>query len=185
MTAALTQLHRSPQGGGGDLLAAIERNDVDEVKRLWGDVWHDLATVARPKQGCTIEELADYARHLGHVPQDDIRAGIRETAGAFRPTPGEILAALRMRATESKVDVGRGRDRTLTEVSLRLAARTIATGRAECSCGFRRNTWQLLGWPGPSEPMPEAQVPLCIGCGGLDPGQVYEAERAGLLGVAA
>jgi hypothetical protein len=147
-----------------DLLGAIGRGEHDAIRSgPWGAVWEVLATRWAPRQTCPLGELRPYAQALGDAPVADVLAAIDEATGTWRPSAGEVLAALRrLRGENERVDVGRGRDLSSTEDALRAAAQAHMAGEPECSCGFHHPSWSRDNhW-----------VLRCRRCGGLEPGQV-------------
>jgi hypothetical protein len=160
-----------------ELLAAIEAGDHQAVhRRGWGDVWEHLATANLPKQGCTLNELKPYAKLLGNDPAEAILEALDACAGEFRPTAGDVRGYLnRRRGDNDRVDVGRGRDRSSTPEALIAVADAVRAGEQACTCGpptLRR--WR-----------PDAAYVLRCPEGHLEQGQVFAAEDAGLIRVAA
>jgi hypothetical protein len=160
-----------------ELLAAIEAGDHQTVHRLgWGDVWEILATGWAPREVCSMNDLKPWVKMLGTEDPATLLEAIQENAGDWRPKPGQIRGYLnRTRSDNHRVDVGRGRDRSSTPEALSAVADAIRAGEEPCTCGpptMRR--WR-----------PDANYVLRCPEGHLEQGQVYAAEDAGLIELAA
>ena len=159
------------------LVAAIDGDDREAITRLgWEPVWRLLATAWQPKQGCTLSELRPYLELLGDADPAAVVAAIGELAGSWRPLPAEVRGVLnQQRRNASPVDAGRGCDLAGTDEALRAVAAAITAGERPCSCDHHRPIWRRDA----------AWVLRCRACGGLEHGQLFAAEDAGLVAVAA
>ena len=166
------------------LLAACENGDHVAIHRLgWGDVWEVLATGWAPRQTCSMNELKHWAKMLGNEDPAGLLPAIDECAGVWRPTPGQIRGHLNAkRADTSSVDVGRGRDRSSALEAVQAVAEALRAGEQACACGRMpvpdaNGSLRFPRWRRDAE-----WVLRCSACGGLEQGQLYAAEDAGLLG---
>jgi hypothetical protein len=156
-----------------NLIAALERNDQDAIRRLgWWDVWEAAATWWAPKQTAKAKDLVPYAKLLKDEIPDQILDAFRELAGDWRPTPAQVRAYLNAkRRNAERVDVGRGRDRASTPEAVEATAEAYKAGERPCDCHVRRMVWRIDA----------AGTLRCRTCGGLEYGQVYAAEDLGLI----
>ena len=150
------------------LIAACDVGDQLSIRRLgWYEVHEGLATWWAPRQGCTCRQLTPYAKLLGDQPPELVLDALQALAGDWRPTPGAIRGYLnRKRADSTSVDLGRGRDLTITPDALQAVADAIRAGEEPCSCGIHSPQWKRDG----------ASVLRCPTCDGLEQGQVYAVE---------
>ena len=150
------------------LVAAIEAGDHQAIPRLgWGDVWELLATAWAPRQTCPLSDLRAYVSLLGDAEPEDVIAAIHGAAvDGWRPVPGAVFAELKRLRDDGdpqRVDLGRGRNLTMTAEALLAADSAHAAGAPECSCGHWHPSWRRNS----------RGVLRCGRCGGLEPGQVY------------
>ncbi len=160
-----------------ELVAAFERDDHVAIKAAgWWPVWEMCHTAWAPRQTARAKDMVPYAKLLGaHEPADVLEA-LEECATAWRPVPGQLRGYLNSkRADPHRVDVGRAADPAATDEALRAVADALRAGEKPCRCGFHSARWRL----------DDACVLRCPTCGGLEQGQVYAAEDAGLLEQAA
>jgi hypothetical protein len=160
---------------GREVVAAFESGDELAVRRLgWYPAWEAAATWWAPRQGCTAREFVPYAKLLGDQEPAAVLEALRQLAGDWRPTPAQVRAYL-YRPEPTNVDAGRGRTLAHAPEALRAVAAAHAAGECGCSCGMRRPTWRV----------DHAHVLRCVACGGLEYGQLFAAEDAGLIEAAA
>jgi len=164
-------------GRRDQLVAACDAGDQLAIRRLgWYEVHEALATWNAPRQGCTLRQLTPYAKLVGDQEPELVLDALRELAGDWRPTPGAVRGYLNAKRGEKhRVDVGRAADPAATEEALRAVAAALDAGEQPCACGFHSAQWRL----------DDACVLRCPSCGGLEQGQIYAVEDAGLLEQAA
>ncbi len=161
-----------------ELVAALEANDHDAIKALgWWDIGEVYLTAWAPRQAGTTKDLIPLAKLLGDEDPAAVLDAIEQCAGEWRPVAGQLRAHInKARGENHRVDVGRGRDRSSTPEALAGVADAIRTGERPCQCGPPT----LQRW------RPDSTYVLrCHSCAGLQDGQIYDAEDAGLLGEAA
>jgi hypothetical protein len=160
------------------LVAAIDAGDHIAVRRIWGGFWGALATGWQPKQTRTLKELRVYAERPELRNEDPavLEQAVLEWDGSYVPLPAEVLAGVRrIRGETGRVDTGRCRNPVMEPAALEATARRLAAGELLCSCDVRQPTWRL----------DSSGVLRCPTCKGLEHGQVYAAEDAGLISEAA
>jgi hypothetical protein len=156
---------------GREVVQAFEAGDELAIRRFgWYSVWEACATWWAPRQSCTAHEFVPYAKLLGDEDPAAVLEAFRQLAGDWRPTPAQVRAYL-YRSELASVDAGRGRDLAHTPEALRAVAAAHAAGERGCSCGVRRPAWRV----------DHAHVLRCVACGGLEYGQLFTAEDAGLI----
>ena len=162
-----------------DLIAACDAQDHAAIRRLgWYDVHEACATWWAPRQGCTARELTPYAKLLGDVDPELVLEALKECSGEWRPSPGAVQGYLNgKRADGARVDVSRGRDLSGTEDALREVAVALHNGERPCSCASHSARWRCGAKSRPGG----SWVLRCPSCDGIEPGQVFAAEDAGLL----
>jgi hypothetical protein len=150
------------------VIAAFETGDQLAIRRLgWWPAWEACSTWWAPRQTCTAMEFVPFAKLLGDEDPEKVLDALRDLCGDWRPTPAQVRGHLhRKTGDESRVDVGRGRDRAGSEEALRAVADAIRTGEQPCSCGRHSPQWRR----------DDAWVLRCPDCGGLEHGQVYSLE---------
>jgi hypothetical protein len=122
------------------------------------------------------KDLVPYAKLLKDEIPDQIVNAFRDLGGDWRPTPAPVRAYLNAkRRNAERVDVGRGRDRASTPEAVQATADAYRAGERPCGCHVRRAGWRIDA----------AGTLRCRTCHGLEYGQVYAAEDAGLIREAA
>lgn len=162
-----------------DLVTACARGDHLAIRRLeWEPISEALAEWWWSREPFTLADLTHYARALGDYPAADVLAALPDAAGKWRPKPGHILAVLRDRgrSDEKRIDVGRSTDRSRSPEARAATRRAVAAGERLCDCGAPSARKWIADAHG---------VWRCPDCGGLEAGQVYAGEDAGLTEAAA
>jgi hypothetical protein len=143
----------------------------------WWPIWEMCTTAWAPRQTATAGEMVPYAKVLGDHAPGDVLAALEACAGEWRPVPGELRGHLNGKRGESvKVDAGRASDPAATPEAIAAAAAAIRAGEHTCDCGcptarpWRRDALRVL---------------RCSVCDGIEQGQAYAAEDAGLIEMAA
>lgn len=153
------------------VVKAFETGDELAIHRLgWPPVREALATWwALPREWTMIA----YAKLLGGEDPAKILEALEALAvDKWRPAPPVIRGHLHRPDDESTVHAGRGRDVYLNDEAVRAVAEALRAGEQGCTCG---------GWQPSRFPPDAAGVQRCRDCHGLEDGQVYAAEDAGLL----
>jgi hypothetical protein len=163
-----------------ELVAACDADDHAAIRRLgWRDVHEALNTWWKPKQGCTLTQLTWFAKLLGDEDPAQIVEALEALCGEWQPSPAAVRGYLNgKRADGARVDVGRARDLSGTEDALREVAAALQSGERPCACAVHSARWRCGAKSRPGG----SWVLRCATCDGLEPGQVYAAEDAGLLG---
>lgn len=160
------------------LVDAFQREDHDAIKAAgWWPVWEVCTTAWAPRQTATARDMIPYAKRLGDYEPDQIIAAFDACAGPWRPVPGELLGWLnRTERGSDRADLGRATDPANTPDAIQAVADAIQAGDHACTCGCpTARTWRLT----------TVGVLRCPTCQHIEQGQVFAAEDAGLLQVAA
>jgi hypothetical protein len=154
-----------------EIVVAFETGDELAIRRLgWWEAWQAAAEWWAPKQTCSATEFVSYARLLADEDPIAVLEAFRSLAGEWRPHPAAVYAHLH-RSPDEQRNLGLARDRASTTEALAAAAAAHRTGEQPCSCAHHGPTWRV----------DMASVLRCPSCGGLEPGQLYQAEDAGLI----
>jgi hypothetical protein len=144
----------------------------------WWPVWEMCHTAWAPRQTATATEMVPYAKLLGDHDPADVLEALEECSTAWRPVPGHLRGYLNERRGQNhRVDVGRARDRSVSPEAIAAAADALRRGGRVCKCGCPTSRKWLIGT--------DSGVLRCSTCDGLEQGQLFKAEDAGLLEEAA
>lgn len=160
------------------LIVAFENGDRLTIQRLgWWPPYEAAHEWWAPKQRCTLQEFVPYVKLLGDEDPAAVVDAFRDLAGEWRPHP----AAIRGHVHRNDIDHARGgpglsRDPASDPGALQATANARRDGERLCDCGCPTSRRWLLSTAG---------VLRCRDCDGLERGQVYAAEDAGLIKEAA
>jgi hypothetical protein len=168
------------------LRACATGDEVTLGRHGWRPVFDALAGWWPKRFGAT--DLRPYVTLLADERPEAIVAALEllttMRGGGFRPSPAELRALVHADDDGERRDVGDcGSPSQSPEVLARVAAEVL-DGAQLCDCGGPTSrTWVID--PPPRRREPPRGVWRCRDCGGLEPGQVYAAEDAGLIARAA
>jgi hypothetical protein len=155
-----------------EVAAAFASPDQDTIRELgWWEIWEACATWWKPRQTATPTDMVPYAQLLGDEDPAQVLQALRELAGEWRPSPGAIRGHLHP-ANNDTAHPALARDPAATSNALTATARALNAGEQPCGCNRHNSTW----------PIDQHGVLRCTTCNGLEQGQSYAAEDAGLIG---
>jgi hypothetical protein len=161
-----------------ELVTAFENGDRLAVRRLgWEPVHRALHTWwPKPNPPADAGLMRSYAEALGDEDPAAVLDALRALSGRWRPGAGEVLGHINGKRDDgASVDAGRGGSPALSPAALQAVAEALARGEEPCSCGMWLPTWlRARDW-----------VLRCPRCDGLEHGQLYACEDAGLIREAA
>lgn len=171
-----------------ELRVACTKGDEHTLSRHgWRPVFDALAGWW-PRQFSATDLLPYVGLLANDEPPEAIMAALKAHTGGkggqYRPSPAELRALIHADDDGPRVDVGRCRNPSQAPDVLARVAAALAAGEVACECGGpATRTWVID--PPPRRREPPRGVWRCRDCGGLEPGQVYAAEDAGLIARAA
>lgn len=160
------------------VLAAFEDGNVLAIRRLgWWPPYEAANEWWAPKQRCTLQEFVPYVKLLGDEEPAAVVDAFRDLAGEWRPHPAAIRGHIHRNDTDHALGgPGLSRDPASDPEALQAVATAARNGARLCDCGCPTSrTWRINA----------AGLLRCRDCDGLERGQVYSAEDAGLIKEAA